>query len=66
MMKTEEKLIEALKIESIKFSKKEGFKLSSVFEILKRNNISIKSNYTLPLKDTIGKVYFEQMQYSTK
>ena len=65
-MNTEEKLIETLKKESIKFNPKAGFNLSSVFKILEKNGISNKSKYSLPLKDTIGKVYFEQMNYSIK
>lgn len=65
-MKTETKLIEILNKEALKFNPKNGFNLGSVFKILEKNGISNKSNYSLPLKDTIGKVYFEQMQYSIK
>jgi hypothetical protein len=65
-MKTEQKLIEVLNKESIKFNSKNGYNLSRVFEILKENGISTKTKYKLPLLDTIGRVHFEQMQYSVK
>jgi hypothetical protein len=62
-MKTREELIKVLKKESIKFNQNAGYKLSTVFDILEKNGISSKSKYSLPHKDTIGKVYFEQVQF---
>ncbi len=65
-MKIDKKIIKVVASESKKFTNENGYKLNSVFEILDRNGINTKSTYSLPLKDTIGKVYFDQVQFSIK
>ncbi|MEA3445002.1 MAG: hypothetical protein U9R19_09800 [Bacteroidota bacterium] len=38
--------------------------LSNVFEILAKHGLLSKSEYTLPLTDTIGKAYFDRIQFT--
>lgn len=58
----EERLIDSLTKESKKFDQKEG-KLSNSLEKLVKAGIETKSTYSLPLKDTIGKTFREQIQF---
>ena len=58
---TTEKLQEALRKESSKYVSEKG-KLSESFAKFSKLGISTKSSYSLPLKDTIGKTFREQIQ----
>ncbi|MEM9685381.1 MAG: hypothetical protein AAF934_00480 [Bacteroidota bacterium] len=60
----EEKLIDSLAKESKKFAQKES-KLSEILEKLSKAGIETKSTYSLPLKDTIGKTFREQIQFNS-
>lgn len=58
-----DKLEKLLESKPIKPSDKNNANLSSVFEVLAKHGLLAKSEYTLPLKDTIGKTYFDKIQF---
>ncbi len=60
----EKRLINSLAKESKKFAPKES-KLSETFSKLSKMGVEIKSTYSLPLKDTIGKTFREQIQFNS-
>ncbi len=60
----EERLIDSLAKESKKFAQKES-KLSDTISKLSKVGIETKSTYSLPLKDTIGKTFREQVQFNS-
>jgi len=66
IMKTEKILTEELKEVMTKekkhFTEQSG-DLSEIYAKLSKIGIDIKSTYSLPLKDTIGKVFREQIQF---
>ncbi len=62
--KVTEKLIEVISKESKVFAEKDS-KLKGSFTKLSKMGINEKSTYTLPLKDTIGRIFREQTQFTT-
>ena len=58
-----EELTEVIKKESQNFTGFKGHNLQRVFDILNKNGISNKSEYSFPLKDTIGKRFKEQSRF---
>ena len=61
----EERLADSLAKESKKPNRKNS-KLSKSFDkFLKAGVLETKSTYSLPLKDTIGKTFREQVQYKS-
>ncbi|MEM1259663.1 MAG: hypothetical protein AAGH81_14105 [Bacteroidota bacterium] len=60
----EKRLIDSLAKESKKFAQKES-KLSETYSKLSKAGIDTKSTYSLPLKDTIGKTFREQIQFNS-
>lgn len=58
---TTEKLIEVLAREKQKFAKIGS--LTEVYSKFSKIGIDTKSTYSLPLKDTIGKTFQEQIQF---
>ena len=56
-MTTTQKTKNLLGKESKKFADKN---LNNVFRILNKHGLLLKSEYTFPLKDTIGKIYFDK------
>ena len=60
----EKRLIDSLAKESKIFAQKES-KLSETYSKLSKVRIETKSTYSLPLKDTIGKTFREQIQFSS-
>lgn len=65
-MKTEktitEKLTEVIAKEKVHFAEKGGT-LSEIYAKFSKIGIDTKSTYSLPLKDTIGKTFREQVQF---
>lgn len=61
---TTELLQESLLKESKKFTDKES-KLSGTFAKFSKFGIDVKTNFNLPLKDTIGKTFREQSQFKS-
>lgn len=60
-----EKLTEVIAKEKIHFAKKGGT-LTEIFAKFSKIGIETKSTYSLPLKDTIGKTFREQMQFKSE
>ncbi len=50
-------------LENETFNRGNNPSLSNVYRILEKHNLLTKTEYTLPLKDTIGRVYFERIQF---
>jgi hypothetical protein len=65
-MKTEktitEKLTEVIAKEKVHFAEKGGA-LTDIYTKFSKIGIETKSTYSLPLKDTIGKTFREQVQF---
>jgi hypothetical protein len=60
-----EKFENLLEKESNKFAKKQTVsKISGVYSKLSKHGLLTKSEYTFPLKDTIGKTYFDKSQFT--
>lgn len=57
-----EKLTEVIAKEKIHFTQKGGA-LSEIYAKFSKIGIDTKSSYSLPLKDTIGKTFREQIQF---
>ncbi len=60
----EKRLLDSLAKESKKFAQRES-KLSGIILKLSEAGIDTKSNYSLPLKDTIGRTFREQIQFNS-
>ena len=58
----DERLVETLSKEAKKFTQTES-KLRQSFEKFSKMGIETKSTYSLPLKDTIGRTFREQIQF---
>ncbi|MDO9152987.1 MAG: hypothetical protein Q7U47_04650 [Paludibacter sp.] len=61
---TTERLAELLAKETKKFAKKEG-SLKEIYSKFSKIGIDTKSTYSFPLKDTIGKTFREQLQFTS-
>lgn len=68
-MKTEktitEKLTEVIEKEKNQFAEKGGT-LTEIYAKFLKIGIDTKSSYSLPLKDTIGKTFREQVQFKSE
>lgn len=61
------KLENLLEKESRRFSKTTGdSKISGVYSKLSKHGLLTKTEYSLPLKDTIGKAYFDKKQFTSQ
>ena len=61
---TTDKLSELIAKESKKFAEKDGV-LKKTYSKFSKIGIDTKSTYSFPLKDTIGKTFQEQLQFSS-
>ncbi|TSA27520.1 MAG: hypothetical protein D4R67_05905 [Bacteroidetes bacterium] len=60
--KITDQVSEVLIIQSEKFSSENGYSLSEVYRKLEKHGLSSKSEFTLPLQDTIGRTFHEQIR----
>ena len=58
-----DKVESLLEDKSNKFTNNKRSNLSKVFETLEKHGLLSKSEYTLPMKDTIGRTYFDKVQF---
>lgn len=64
-MTVTEKFENLLDKESKKFSNKQtDSKISGVYSKLSKHGLLTKSEYPFPLKDTIGRTYFDKTQFT--
>lgn len=62
-----EKFENLLNKEYKKFANKQtDSKISGVYSKLSKHGLLTKSEYPFPLKDTIGKTYFDKIQFTCK
>ncbi len=57
------KLENLLDKESKNQKKRTKNNLQNVYDTLLKHGLPVKSEYTFPLKDTIGKAYFDKVQF---